>query len=155
MSARQPRLAAPVRLPSFALDDQFGRVVDDATYRDVPLIVVAGAREGATGVAQWTAALRIAIGESSDLCVLPVADLAGVPRLFRRTVGRLLPRDPDHWCALDWDGQLCALLRRADSPLVAAAFDATGLRRLHRALPRDAVHASTLVALIEAARARK
>ena len=44
-------MAPPLRLPDFALADQFGREVDTTTYAGVPLIVVVGNREGATGVA--------------------------------------------------------------------------------------------------------
>jgi hypothetical protein len=151
MPSPRARSSAPHRLPVFTLDDQFGRLVDDATYRGVPLIVVAGSREGAPGVALWTASLRLAIGDSSDTCVLPVADLGGVPRILRRTVSRLLPRDPEHWCALDWEGQLCTSVREAGSTLCAAAFDARGVLRLVRSLPREAVDRETLVQLVEAA----
>lgn len=143
-----------IRLPAFTLDDQFGRTVDDATYRGVPLIVVLGGRDGAVGVAAWTSALRLAIGATSETCVLPVADLGGVPRLLRRAVSRMLPRDAEHWCALDWDGQLCTLLRRKGSAVVAAAFDARGRLRAHMPLDRDQVDAATLVRLAERAMLR-
>ena len=141
----------PARLPGFLLADQFGRELDEQTYAGVPVIVVVGNREGARGVALWTAALRDVSGEERDTAVLPVADLGGVPRLVRRMVARLLPRDAAHWCALDWDGQLGALIRREHRALVAAVYGADGRLRTWGALPHDAVDRAMLVTLVEGA----
>ena len=141
----------PRRLPDFALADQFGRKVDTTTYDGVPLIVVVGNREGATGVALWTAALRAVIGEEGDTHVLPVAELGGVPRMLRRMVSRLLPRDREQWCALDWDGQIGAPIRGTEGPLVAAAYGADRLLRVWFPLPGDTVESALLVKLVEGA----
>ena len=147
-------MAPPPRLPDFALADQFGREVDTTTYAGVPLIVVVGNREGATGVALWTAALRAVIGEEGDTHVLPVAELGGVPRMLRRMVKRLLPRDPAQWCALDWDGQLGAPIRGADRPLVAAAYGADGALREWAPLPVHTVASALMVMLVESVSSR-
>ena len=144
-------MAPPPRLPDFALADQFGREVDTTTYAGAPLIVVVGNREGATGVALWTAALRAVIGAEGDTHVLPVAELGGVPRMLRRMVKRLLPRDPAQWCALDWDGQLGAPIRGADGPLVAAAYGADGALRVWTPLPVHTVERALMVRLVEGA----
>ena len=141
----------PARLPEFLLGDQFGRELDTSTYAGAPLIVVAGNREGARGVALWTAALRAVIGSDGDVDVLPVADLRGVPRMVRRLVGRLLPRDPAHWCALDWDGQLGALVRGEHGPLAAASYDRSGELRTWSVLPLDTVESALMVRLVESA----
>ena len=143
--------APPPRLPDFALADQFGREVDTTTYAGVPLIVVVGNREGATGVALWTAALRGVIGEEGDVHVLPVAELGGVPRMLRRMVKRLLPRDPAQWCALDWDGQIGAPIRGTAGPVVAAAYGADRALRTWTALPVETVESTLLVRLVEGA----
>ncbi|CAN5831446.1 hypothetical protein BH11GEM1_BH11GEM1_26500 [soil metagenome] len=144
-------MTPPARLPDFALDDQFGRELDSSTYDGVPLIVVVGNREGASGVALWTAALRAVIEGRGDTHVLPVAEVNGVPRLLRRMVSRLLPRDPEQWCALDWDGQLGAPIRGTASPLVAAAYGADRALRAWTALPVDTVESALLVKLVEGA----
>ena len=144
VSAQSP----PTRFPDFALADQFGRDIDDQTYSGAPLIVVVGNRDGARGVALWTASLRAAIGEVSDTRVLPVADLKGVPRMLRKLVGRLLPRDPAHWCALDWDGQLGAPIRQGRAALVAAAFGANRQLRVWTALPPETVESATMATLV-------
>ena len=144
-------MAPPPRLPEFALTDQFGREVDATTYAGVPLIVVVGNREGAAGVALWTAALRAVIGEEGDTHVLPVAELGGVPRMLRRMVKRLLPRDPAQWCALDWDGQIGAPIRCSAGPVVAAAYGVDGALRLWTPLPVATVEANLLVTLTDAA----
>ena len=138
----------PTRYPDFALADQFGRDIDDGTYAGVPLIVVVGNRDGARGVALWTASLRAVVGGTNDTQVLPVADLKGVPRMLRRMVGRLLPRDPAHWCALDWDGQLGAPIRQGRGALVAAAFDANRQLRVWTALPVETVESDTIATLV-------
>ncbi len=144
----------PARLPDFLLADQFGRVLDEESYRGVPLIVVVGDRDGAAGAARWTAALRAEAGEASGVHVMPVADLCGVPRMLRRMIGRLLPRDPAHWCALDWEGQLGAPIRGAHGPLVAAVYGADGVLRAWTALRADAVSRSMVGTLVEQAAAR-
>lgn len=147
MSAHGP----PARLPHFQLVDQFGRERDERTYRGVPMIVVAGNREGAKGVALWTAALRDVIRQESDTRVLPVADLGGVPRMIRGMVSRMLSRDPTHWCALDWDGQVGAHVRGAHGPLVAAAYGADGTLRAWSALSLVIVERAILARLVQGA----
>lgn len=147
MSAHGP----PARLPHFQLADQFGRERDERTYRGVPVIVVAGDREGAKGVALWTAALRDVIRRESDTQVLPVADLGGVPRMIRGMVSRMLPRDPAHWCALDWDGQVGAHIRGDHGPLVAAVHGADGSLRAWSALSLDTVERAMLARLVQGA----
>lgn len=148
---RPDRATAPPVLPLFSLADQFGRKLDTATFDGVPLIVVVGNREGAPGVALWTAALRAVIGDEGDTHVLPVAEVHGVPRMLRRMVRRLLPRDPAQWCAVDWDGQLGARIRGTSAPLVAAAYDANRALRTWTPLPVTTVEDTLLVALVEAA----
>jgi len=128
------------------LADQFGRGVDQATYARVPVVLVVGNREGAPGVALWTAALRAVIGD--DTGVLPIADLRGVPRVLRRMVRRLLPTDPAHWCAIDWEGVLGAPVRGAHGPLVAAAYGRDGMLRTWEVLPLDSVESGIMVRLV-------
>lgn len=144
-------MTPPSQLPDFALADQFGRELDTTTYEGVPLIVVVGNREGATGVALWTAALRAVIGEDSDTHVLPVAELGNVPRMLRRMVSRLLPREQSQWCALDWDDQLGAPIRGTAGPLVAAAYGADRRLRVWTRMPGDIVESALLVKLVEGA----
>lgn len=142
----------PARLPDFRLADQFGREVDEATYAGVPVVLVVGDREGAPGVALWTAALRAVIGHDRT-GVLPIADLRGVPRILRGMVRRLLPADADHWCAIDWDGLLGAPVRGAHGPLVAAAYGRDRALRTWEVLPLDTVESGILVRLVERAAA--
>ena len=144
-------MAPPRRLPDFSLTDQFGRELDARTYEGVPLIVVVGNREGAQGVALWTAALRAVIGDDNNTHVLPVAEVGNVPRMLRRMVRRMLPRDEDQWCALDWDGQIGARIRGNAGPLVAAAYSADHALRTWTALPVDTVESALLVKLAEGA----
>ena len=147
-----PRPAAapqspPARLPDFVLADQFGREVDQATYARVPVVLVVGDREGAPGVALWTAALRAVIGDD-DTGVLPIADLRGVPRVLRRMVRRLLPTNAAHWCAIDWEGVLGAPVRGAHGPLVAAAYGRDRMLRTWEVLPLDTVESGIMVRLV-------
>lgn len=151
-SERQGRVGPPPRLPDFALQDQFGREVTVAAKAGVPLIVVVGNRDGARGVALWTAALRAVVGDTSDTYILPIADLGGVPRMLRGMVSRLLPRDLSHWCALDWNGQVGVHIRGEHGALVAAAYGADAELRVWEALPVTEVQSALLVTLVEAAR---
>lgn len=152
MTMNQGAGEPPGRLPDFLLADQFGRELDEETFRGVPLIVVVGDRDGASGAARWTAALRAEAGDG-EVHVMPVADLCGVPRMLRRMISRLLPRDPAHWCALDWDGQLGAPIRGAHGPLVAAVYGADGVLRAWTVLRADAVSAAMVAKLVARAAA--
>ena len=102
-------------------------------------------------MALWTAALRAVIGEDSNTHVLPVAELGNVPRILRRMVSRLLPREEAQWCALDWDGQLGAPIRGTAGPLVAAAYGADRMLRVWTRLPGNTVESAILVRLVEGA----
>ena len=150
-TGEEPAVATepPMRLPAFQLHDQFGRATERAAFDCCPLIVMVGSREGAAGVAQWTAALRAQLGEGSATAVLPVADLVGVPRMIRGLVLRLLPRDPAHWCAIDWDGQLGARIRGEHGSLVAAAYDSEGMLMTWAALPPDNIDRELLLTLVD------
>ncbi len=141
----------PARLPAFHLEDQFGRERDHEAYTGVALIVVVGNRQGARGVALWTAALRDVIGEERDIEVLPVADLGGVPRALRRMVRRVLPRNQLHWCVIDWDGQLGAKVRGEHGPIVVAVYGVDGALKTWAAIPHDAVDRGILLTLVEGA----
>ena len=148
LRAVRTRHTPPVHLPDFQLFDQFGRELDHGTYDGVPLVLVVGDRQGAPGVALWTAALRAVIGSDDDTSVLPIADLRGVPRVLRGMVKRLLPTDPDHWCAIDWEGQLGAAVRASHGPLVAAAYGRDRVLRTWEVLPLDTVESSIMVRLV-------
>ena len=141
----------PARLPAFQLHDQFGRAMERGAFDGCPLIVMVGSREGAAGVARWTAALRVQLGGGSVTAVLPVADLVGVPRMIRGLVLRLLPRDPAHWCAIDWDGQLGARVRGELGPLVAAVYHVDGTLATWAALPPDDIDRELLLTLVDSA----
>jgi hypothetical protein len=98
-------------LPDYQLHDQFGQA---RTRRDVAggaALYVRAERAGATALAAWTRALRMALGAPAggDVAVVPVVALPGIPRPFRAAVCRLLPRDPEAWALLDWDRALDAL----------------------------------------------
>ena len=146
-AAMQP----PARLPAFQLHDQFGRAMERVAFEGCPLVVVVGSREGSAGVALWTDALRTELGTASVASVLPVADLVGVPRMIRGLVLRMLPRDPEHWCAIDWDGQLGARIRSELGPLVAAVYDADGILTTWAVLPPDTIDRALLLTLVHSA----
>ena len=143
--------APPERLPAFQLHDQFGKAIESAAFDGCALVVVAGSRQGAAGVALWTAALRTELGTGSPPAVLPVADLVGVPRMIRGLVLRLFPRDPAHWCAIDWNGRLGARIRGDHGPLVAAAYDAAGILTTWAVLPPDTIDRALLLTLVHSA----
>jgi hypothetical protein len=78
-------------------------------------LYVRAERAGATALAAWTRALRMALAPrpaGGDVAVVPVVALPGIPRPFRAAVCRLLPRDPEAWALLDWDRALGRARRR-------------------------------------------
>ena len=120
--------AVPDRLPTYRLLDQFNRLVTDSTLaRRASVIVVAG-RTGAEAAERWTQRIRAALTPSGP-SVIPVADLAGAPRLLRGLIRGMFPRDSSAAVALDWEGVIGRPIRGDRAPLIAAVYGADGRLR--------------------------
>ena len=118
----------PERLPAYRLLDQFNRLVtDSALVRRASVIIVAG-RTGAEAAERWTQRIRAALTPSGP-SVIPVADLAGAPRLLRGLIRGMFPRDSSAAVALDWEGVIGRPIRGDRAPLIAAVYGADGRLR--------------------------
>jgi hypothetical protein len=118
----------PERLPSYQLLDQFNRLVADSSLaRRASIIIVAG-RSGAEAAERWTTRLRELLAPSGPT-VVPVADLAGAPRMLRGFIRSMFPRDSSAGVALDWEGVIGRPIRGDRAPLIAAVYGADGRLR--------------------------
>jgi len=100
-------MAGARALVDFRLTDQFGRVHAAAEYRGEVVVVVGSDRAGSGYVPQWIAAVRDALADEPGwphVRTIGVADVRGVPALFRPMVGLLLQRTAERGVLLDWEG---------------------------------------------------
>ena len=110
-----PRVAAPAAdsVLGFRLSDQFGRAHDAADYRGRALLLVGAGRGGRAAGTAWVETLRglqLDSAETAAIPVVAVADLRGVPRLFRRVVRGRFPDDRRRVVLLDWHGSVARRL---------------------------------------------
>jgi len=94
-------------LVDFRLTDQFGQAHAADEYRGAVVVVVGSDRGGSAYVPRWIDAVRHALaGEPGweRIRILGVADVRGVPSLFRPMVGLLLQRTAEVGVLLDWEG---------------------------------------------------
>lgn len=129
LSAQDARSSTvPDRLPAYRLLDQFNRIVTDSSFtRRASVIIVAG-RTGAEAAERWTQRIRAALTPTGQ-SVIPVADLAGAPKLLRGFIRGMSSRDTSAAVALDWDGVLGRPIRGDRAPLIAAVYGADGRLR--------------------------
>lgn len=150
LSAQDRRgTSVPDRLPAYRLLDQFNRLVTDSAFtRRASVIIVAG-RSGAEAAERWTQRIRAALTPSGP-SVIPVADLAGAPRLLRGLIRGMFPRDSSAAVALDWEGVIGRPIRGDRAPLIAAVYGADGRLREWMSLStktEDAITLQRIVAL--------
>lgn len=146
------------------LQDQYGDPfryplqTEAGSASPVTLLVTAD-RKGADDRRAWAEAIRDRYGEALDasppeLVVLPVAHLAGVPKLFRgMIVDRFL--DGDKPTGLDWQGQVEAQLGLEEGTPNLAVFDAEGKLVAQATGPPDEETRSRIFATLDDLLARR
>lgn len=99
--------AADSSLISFEMEDQFKQVHSDSAFRGAPVIVLVANKGGSKYSRQWSPALRDSLVAWSwtDVKVLGVAHMAGVPFFLKGMVKGKLPKEPAKWMLLDWKGK--------------------------------------------------
>lgn len=92
------------QLTSFALPDQFGKVHALDFPRSRPLLLVVGDRRGVAQVDSWIPSLRQHWGDQTD--IVGVADVHGIPRLFRDRIADAIRKSHPRPVLLDFEGDL-------------------------------------------------
>ncbi len=94
-------------LVSFEIKDQFGNSYTDEPYREGVVVVIGSDRKGSAYSREWSTAIRESLESltlRTEVRLLPLGHMKGVPRLLRGFVRRQFPKHPDAWVLLDWKG---------------------------------------------------
>ena len=105
-------------LRAYRIADQFGCIHDREEVAAGPALYVVADRHGATALAEWTRGLRAA-DVHGVVPVVPVVSLPGIPRPLRGAIRRMLPRAPEAWALVDFDGAFDAVAVRGAACTVA------------------------------------
>jgi hypothetical protein len=122
---------------AYRVTDQFGRVHERAAVAGRPALYVVATRQGAGLLAEWTRGLRaLATAPATDgdaaaaspVAVIPVVTIPGVPTFLQGAVRRLLPREPEAWVLVDFDGAFAGLAASEASCTVTLVDGSGGVR---------------------------
>ncbi|HUJ19344.1 MAG TPA: hypothetical protein VL197_15275 [Nitrospirota bacterium] len=95
--------AANSKVAEFALQDQFGNLVDISLYKGSIVVIIASDKEGIDQNENWEKAILQKNGD--DIILLRVADVRGVPSDLRKYVRKKF-QEIKLSILLDWDGTI-------------------------------------------------
>jgi len=107
-----PLLAQDSTLFHFKLEDQFSETHRYEQYIGKVLIVVGSDREGSRYNEIWRFAIHDSLKKvqlEDSVTFIAVANVKGVPRLFRGFVRGKFPRQQHHRILMDWDGDFARI----------------------------------------------
>lgn len=121
----------PLRCPEMRLEDQHGVRHEIRFPRERPVYIVASTRSGSAKVGGWVKPVSERYGTKVD--ILGLADVRGIPQLFRGAV-RLMIRDGTPWPVLmDWDAQAIPSLCTPGANIEVMVIEPDGRLRLRLA----------------------
>ncbi len=95
------------KLIEFRLSDQFDNEYVRQDFDNSVLVLVGGNRGGSLYSNDWGIAIKkklLADGVKFPYTVAGVADLRGVPDMFKQYVKSRFPEEKDRWILMDWEG---------------------------------------------------
>jgi hypothetical protein len=97
-------------LPNFALSDQHGNTRNCMEWTKAVLILVGGDKDGSKMATEVGFKLYNSLSdeEKQNVSIVPIADLRGVPWLFRKLVTAFMPSNVDT-VLMDWNGDVVGL----------------------------------------------
>jgi hypothetical protein len=125
-------------LVPFRIEDQFDRVHSEAELHSRPVLLLCGDREGSRYLGSWRDTLRDSLRSEdrpTEVRILEVADLRGVPFFVKGRVKKKFPREKEAWVLLDWKGLFARTYSFQEDRLNIALFDAAG-RLVHQCAVR-------------------
>ena len=117
--ADEPRV-----LRSFELPDQFGQRHAVTFPRERPVLLLVGDRKGSEEVDGWIEPLKSRWGQVAD--IVGVADVDGVPRLFRGRLADSIRKSRPKPVMLDFDGTITKALACRGKTANVFVLDRTG-----------------------------
>lgn len=149
--------AQSTTLVGFEIEDQFGLLHTDSDVRGALLLVVGADQKGSSYQGDWVGALRDSTrtGDgASDVQLVEVADLRGVPFFLKGSVKRKFPTDRRLWVLMDWKGAFARAYGFESQKCNVLLFDRAGNMRYRIAAQQfDGGALEEIVAAIDAARA--
>lgn len=100
--------SSPAVLASFQLEDQFGAAHRVSFPGERPTILLVGDQHGSEEVGGWIPPLAEQLGDQAQ--ILGIADVRGVPGLFRNSIRKLMRKRHAHPVLLDFEGTVLEAL---------------------------------------------
>jgi hypothetical protein len=116
----------------FQMKDQFNHVWSHNDFLGHVTIIVGSDRMGSQYNETWSFAIYdslIKYGLTDSVKFLAVADIRGVPSLFRKFVKKKFPKEPNRWIIMDWEGEFSQAYHFTPSESNLILIDRSG--RMH------------------------
>jgi hypothetical protein len=129
-----PSNAQDSSLISFSLEDQFDQKYTDDDFAGQVIILVGSDKEGSRYNDRWSIAIHDSLqarGLRDSVTFLAIANVKGVPRLFRGMVKGRFPREHGQSILLDWKGLFAESYKLHSDVSNILLFDKQG-RMVHR-----------------------
>jgi hypothetical protein len=97
-----------IHLSTFELSDQFGKLHTIAFPRPRPLLLLVADRRGVDEIDGWITCLKSRWETTAD--ILGIADVNGVPRMFRQRMSDAIRKSRSRPVMLDFDANVTGLL---------------------------------------------
>jgi hypothetical protein len=91
------------RCPNMTLEDQHARTQSIQFPRERPGFLVIAGRHGTGEIAKWVRPVRTTFGDAVD--ILGLADVRGIPGIFRPAVRGLVKKGSEWPVLMDWTGE--------------------------------------------------
>lgn len=113
----------------FQLKDQFDHTWTHQDFSGYVTIMVGSDRQGSEYNEIWSFAIYDSLVKhqlKDSVKFLAVADIRGVPSLFRKLVNGKFPREAHRWIIMDWEGDFAIAYQFVRRECNLVVFDRTG-----------------------------
>lgn len=144
-----PAHAQESSLTAFTLKDQFDRTYTEASLSANILVVIEADKEGSQYTTRWGKGISDALKKDhfeDRTQVVGIADLQGVPPIFRDFVKGTFPHEKALWTLMDWEGLFATKYALTPNSCNILIFD--GQRKLVQQTSQKEIDSGELQRLI-------